>query len=127
MNENKPKKRNDSNNNEDINMLDVDEISNRIKNFEPNEIKDFIKRPFKTIAIVTLIIIQVFLLLCSGILFVSVGTYKFFDNQTYDHYLPYTILGTLLLIPGVYYSFILINIWLSREGYDYDLVPDLNE
>ena len=57
MNENKPKKRNDSNNNEDINMLDVDEISNRIKNFEPNEIKDFIKRPFKTIAIVTLLII----------------------------------------------------------------------
>ena len=68
-----------------------------------------------------------FLLLCSGILFVSVGTYKFFDNQTYDHYLPYTMLGNLLLIPGVYYTFILINVWIGREGYDYELVPDLNE
>jgi hypothetical protein len=69
----------------------------------------------------------VFLLLFSGILFISVGTYKFLDNQTYDHYLPYNVLGTLLLIPGVYYTFILINVWLGREGYDYDLVPDLNE
>ena len=127
MKENPKKRKKHSNEQENFNDLDIDELKNRIKSFEPREIKDFIKRPFKTIFIVFRYLIQVFLLLLSGCLFVSVGIYKFFNNETYDHYLPYSVLGGLLMIPGVYYTFILINVWFGREGYDYELVPDLSE
>jgi hypothetical protein len=65
--------------------------------------------------------------LFSGLLFSSLGVYKFLDNSTYDVYIPYTILGFLLLMPGSYYSFILINIWLGREDYEYEMIPDLSD
>ncbi len=66
-------------------------------------------------------------MLISGILFTCVGIYKYKNNQTYDIYLPYLGLGVLLLIPGVYYTFLLINIWLGTEEYEYDLIPDLSD
>lgn len=95
-------------------------MSRMIHDCEHSPIKDWPKRPYKTIFIV-------FLLLFSGILFTTMGYLKYSTNNTYDVYLPYTVLGILLLFPGVYYTFILINIWLDREGYEYSELPEMNE
>ena len=67
------------------------------------------------------------MLLLSGLLFTFVGLSKYSSDHSYDVYLPFTILGFLLLIPGVYYSFILANILIGVEGYEYSDIPDLNE
>lgn len=91
-----------------------------IHHIDHPQIKDWPKRPYKTIAII-------FLLLLSGMLFTGLGIEKYLTDHTYDVYVPFISLGVILLIPGVYYTFILINIWLGREDYDYELVPDMNE
>ena len=67
------------------------------------------------------------MLLFSGILFTTVGITNFTNNKTYDHYLPYLLLGFMLLIPGVYYTIILVMIWLGKEEYEYDLIPELSD
>lgn len=67
------------------------------------------------------------MLLFSGILFSYVGVVKYSSGNTYDVYLPYSVLGLMLLIPGIYYSFILVNILIGVEGYEYSDIPDLNE
>jgi len=65
--------------------------------------------------------------LFSGSLFTTVGLSNYRNDKTYDHYIPYIFLGILLLIPGIYYTVILIMIWMGREEYEYDLIPDLAE
>ena len=93
-----------------------------------HEIKDWPKRPYKTIAIVKINeLIQVILLLISGIIFVSVGYYKFMTDHTYDIYVPYIILGIMLLIPGLFYFVILVFIIIGIEGYEYNSLPDLSD
>jgi len=69
----------------------------------------------------------VFLLFFSGLLFSSVGLSNYLNNKTYDHYLPYTLLGLMVLIPGVYYLVVLILIWSGREEYDYDIIPEMSD
>lgn len=100
--------------------LPVKEMSKLIHSFEPIEIKDWPKRPYKTIALV-------FLLLFSGILFIYMSIHKYLTDHTWDVYVPYGALGILISIPGFYYTFILINVWLDREGYDYSDIPDMND
>lgn len=55
------------------------------------------------------------------------GIYKFITDHTYDIYLPYLGLGTMLLFPGIYYTVIFIGILMGAEGYEYDSLPDLSE
>jgi len=69
----------------------------------------------------------VFLLLFSGALFYTMGVYKFFTDGTWDQYVSYTMLGGLLLIPGIYYTFHIVNIWIGTKGYSYEMLPDLSE
>lgn len=49
------------------------------------------------------------------------------NDKTYDHYLPFFLLGFILLIPGIYYTVILIFIWMGKEEYEYDMIPDIAE
>jgi hypothetical protein len=63
--------------------------------------------------------------LFSGVLFTTVGLNNYLNNKTYDHYLPYLLLGFLLLFPGIYYTVILIFIWMGKEEYDYEMIPDI--
>jgi hypothetical protein len=107
-------------NSEEFENLTLSELTRRVHQCEHEEIRDWPKRPYKTIIIV-------FLLLFSGLLFTFFGYYKYSTNHTYDVYLPYSFLGGLLLFPGIYYTFILINIWLDREGYDYSELPEMHE
>ena len=72
----------------------------------------------------TYYLFKIFLLLFVGIIFLSLGLYKLFFSN--DNYIPFFVPGILLIIPGAYYSYILINILMGREYYDYDLIPDLN-
>jgi hypothetical protein len=55
------------------------------------------------------------------------GIHKYTEGSTYDIYLPYICLGVLLLFPGVYYTFILVNVLLGREDYEYTDLPDLSD
>jgi hypothetical protein len=55
------------------------------------------------------------------------GIYSYATDHTYDVYLPYLGLGGLLCFPGFYYTFMLINILIGSEGYEYSDLPDLNE
>jgi hypothetical protein len=102
-------------------------MSKLVHSHTPPKIKDWPKRPYKTIGIVINTLIKVFLLLSSGLLFFIYSIIKFTDGSTYDIYLPYFILGTLLLIPGVYYTYILICVLLGKEGYKYKLIPDMSQ
>jgi hypothetical protein len=68
------------------------------------------------------------MLLFSGLLFTWFGLSTWAKGEkTWDNYIPYIFLGILLLFPGVYYGFILINIWYGTEGYEYSDVPDLSD
>lgn len=67
------------------------------------------------------------MLLFSGVLFTTVGIHNFMSDKTYDHYLPYFLLGTILLIPGIYYTVVLIFIWMGKEEYEYEMIPDIAE
>jgi len=49
------------------------------------------------------------------------------NDKTFYDYLPYIVLGILLMIPGIYYSIILILIWIGKEEYEYDLIPELSD
>jgi len=64
-------------------------------------------------------------LLFSGVLFTTVGLNNCLNKKTYDHYLPYFLLGFILLFPGIYYTVILIFIWMGKEEYDYEMIPDI--
>ncbi len=33
----------------------------------------------------------------------------------------------MVLIPGIYYFVVLILIWSNREGYDYDIIPEMSD
>lgn len=55
------------------------------------------------------------------------STYKFLNGDSYDMYLPYGVLGSLLLCPGIYYTSMLFGIWLNYEGYDYECIPNISE
>jgi hypothetical protein len=100
--------------------MSVSEMSKLIHSIDHPEIKDWPKRPYKTIVIV-------FMLLFSGILFVAMGIYKFFTDHTYDIYVPNIFLGLLLLIPGLYYSIIFILILIGADGWEYSELPDLSQ
>jgi len=65
--------------------------------------------------------------LFSGVLFDYVGLSNYLSDKTYDHYLPYFLLGSILLIPGIYYTVILILIWMGKEEYEYEMIPDISE
>ncbi len=95
-------------------------MSKLIHNYDHPEIKDWPNRPYKTIIIV-------FMLLLSGILFIYTGYNKYSTDHTYDVYIPYTLLGALISIPGFYYTGIFVMILLGVEGYDYSELPDLND
>lgn len=60
-------------------------------------------------------------------LFSTVGFINYRNDKSYGDYLPYIMLGFLLLIPGLYYTIILIFIWIGKEEYEYDLIPELND
>jgi len=58
-------------------------------------------------------------------MFLGLAIYYFFKSNL--NYIPFFILGILLVIPGLYYFHILINVWLGNEDYTYDQIPDLND
>lgn len=51
------------------------------------------------------------------------GIYESYDS---DRFWPITIMGSLTLIPGGYYTWILICIWVRVPGYTNDDIPDFN-
>ena len=97
-----------------------EQIKEAISNYEPTPILDWPKIPYKSIAII-------FLLLFSSILFIYMGIKKIMEKDKWYNWFSYLLLGVLLFIPGVFYGFILINILLGIEGYRYEDIPDLSE
>ena len=91
-----------------------------IGSYDPPAIKDWPKIPYKTIFIILL-------LLCSSILFIYTGIHKYTENEKWTVWLSYLVLGIMLVIPGGYYSFFLINILIGTAGYEYSDLPDLSE
>ena len=100
--------------------LTEEEMKKIIGSYDPPAIKDWPKIPYKTIFIIIL-------LLCSSILFIYTGNRKFKENEKWTIWLSYFVLGIMLIIPGGYYSFFLINILIGTAGYEYSDLPDLSE
>ena len=117
---NKKENEEQENENENLNEISDEQMKNYISNYEPPEIKDWPKRPYKTIFIIIL-------LFSSGILFIYNAIIRFQDGESKWTIFSYVLLGILVLIPGIYYGFILINILISRPGYEYNELPDLSD
>lgn len=97
-----------------------EDLKRLISSYEPPEITDWPKIPYKTIFVILLLLFGSILFL-----FTSAGKYK--EGKPWKEWLPHGILGGMLIIPGLYYSFFLLNILMGRRGYTYDLLPDLSE
>ena len=100
--------------------ISEEEMKRIISNYDPPAILDWPKIPYKTIFII-------FLLLFSSILFLYTGITKYKASEKWTVWFSYTLLGSLLIIPGGFYTFYLINILLHREGWNYEDLPDLSE
>lgn len=98
----------------------VEELSSLIGNYDPPQIKDWPKIPYKTILIT-------FLLLFSSVLFIYTGMKKFKENEKWTSWLSYLTLGGMLSIPGFYYSFFIVCILIGVKGYEYEHLPDLSD
>ena len=116
--ENKKKKYGDYRD-EIANMTD-EQIKEAINQYEPTPILDWPKIPYKSIAIILL-------LLFSSILFIYMGVKKIMEKDKWYNWFSYLLLGVLLFIPGVFYGFFLINILLGIGGYRYEDIPDLSD
>lgn len=103
----------------DYSDITEEQMKRMISDFDPPKIKDWPNIPYKTIFITLL-------LFFSSILFLYNGITKYKNNETWDQYLSYMLLGGMLIIPGAYYSFILVNIIIGSEGYEYKILPKLN-
>ena len=117
-NENKKRKYGDYRD-EILNMTD-EQIKEAISQYEPTPILDWPKIPYKSIAII-------FLLLFSSILFIYMGIKKIMEKDKWYNWFSYLLLGVLLFIPGVFYGFFLVNILLGTGGYRYEDIPDLSD
>ena len=105
---------------DEIANMDINQIKEAIRNFDPIPILDFPKIPYKSIFIIIL-------LFSSSILFIYTGIIKYKEKDKWYHWFSYMLLGGLLFIPGTFYGYILINILIGRRGYRYEDIPDLSE
>jgi len=67
-----------------------------------------------------------YFLLLSGCLFIFKSFEKYTTDGTWDEYLSYGLLGSLVLCPGIYYSIMITLIVFGVEGYEYSDLPDLS-
>ena len=105
---------------DEIANMSQEEIKEAIASYNPIQIKDFPKIPYKSIFII-------FLLFGSSILFIYSGIIKYKEKDKWYNWFSYIFLGILLIIPGGYYGFILINVLLGTLGYEYEDIPDISE
>ncbi|XP_011189575.2 transmembrane protein 230 [Zeugodacus cucurbitae] len=79
------------------------------------------KLPWKTICFVMFfLIVGMICLTTAGLIFTEV------IDQTYvDRASPLLILGSLMIIPGGYYGYILFSILAKREGYSWEDIPEI--
>ncbi|XP_050319667.1 transmembrane protein 230 [Bactrocera neohumeralis] len=79
------------------------------------------KLPWKTIFFVMFfLIVGTICLTTAGLIFTEV------IDQTYvDRASPLLILGSLMIIPGGYYGYILMSILAKREGFSWDDIPEI--
>ena len=114
------KRKNLKNNEKEKEELTEEQMKRIISDYDPPAILDWPKIPYKTIFIILL-------LLFSSILFIYTGITKYKEGEKWTVWFSYSLLGSLLIIPGAFYTFYLINILLHREGWSYDDLPDLSE
>ncbi len=118
IHETKKKKYNDYR--DEIANMNQEEIKEAIRNYNPIPILDFPKIPYKSIFIILL-------LFGSSILFLYSGVVKYKEKDKWYNWFSYIFLGILLIIPGAYYGFVLINVLLGTLGYKYEDIPDISE
>mmetsp|Transcript_84687 Transcript_84687/g.218292 ORF Transcript_84687/g.218292 Transcript_84687/m.218292 type:complete len:122 (+) Transcript_84687:36-401(+) len=56
-----------------------------------------------------------------GLVFMLIGAWVFWTDSLSES-LPFTLLGVLCYIPGVYHTFIFYMIWCKVPGYSYDMI-----
>ncbi|CAD6998880.1 transmembrane protein 230 [Ceratitis capitata] len=79
------------------------------------------KLPWKTICfIMFFLIVGVICLTTAGLIYTEVIDQAYMDRAS-----PLLILGSLMIIPGGYYSYILSSILMKREGYSWEDVPEI--
>lgn len=88
------------------------------KDFDMNIFK---KKPWKAIILTIFLFILGSILLSVGIL-IKLG-YIAVDYG--DRGIPLIILGSICFLPGAYHFVILIQIWRGKDGYSYNLLPEM--
>ncbi|CAD8048705.1 unnamed protein product [Paramecium sonneborni] len=88
---------------QDSQSNEIDQTSNSIQNQEPDEKYDFNIIPMKVVAL------TIFLFLL-GVVFIIFGLVFLIKNPNkFQQYISLLIVGSLMIIPGAYYSSLLIK------------------
>ena len=81
----------------------------RLPNFDPNPPAPLCKPslPMKSL------VLSVFLFVV-GVMFLLIGLSVFWNTSLYES-IPFTVLGSICFIPGVYHVFIFFKIWKGND------------
>jgi hypothetical protein len=85
------------------------------------DINLFKKKPWKAIILTIFLFLLGSILLSVGIL-IKLG---FIAVDYEDRGIPLIILGSICFLPGFYHLIILIQIWRGKEGFTYNLLPEM--
>ena len=94
-------------------------IEELLRNRSPQPLRPEGRRKWKTTFLA-------FGLLVFSLVFYSIGWHRWADESFWD-VLPLFVMGTLLMIPGGFYTGIIVCITLGLPGFDYDMVPNFDD
>jgi hypothetical protein len=84
----------------------------------PPPLRNMTKIPYKTLGLIAF-------LFTAGLIFLSVGLAEYY-RVSFMESLPYLLLGTLVIIPGIFYGFIFLAAWRRWPGYKYEMIPEID-
>ncbi|XP_053961657.1 transmembrane protein 230 [Anastrepha obliqua] len=100
-----------------------DDVDSYDYNFQDSQffMSDKQKLPWKTISfVIFFLIVGMICMTTAGLIFTEV-----LDKTYVDRASPLLILGSLMIIPGGYYGYILASILMERDGFSWEDIPEI--
>lgn len=112
----------------DIANQEMEVTEEDLKNFEifvrkhfPKSLRKTGKRKWKSF-------FWILFMLTMSLVIYSLGLYKiYYENEGFKEVWSIFLLGSLLAIPGFFYGFILLMIFLEIPGFDFEMIPNSSD